>query len=432
MSSNNSSSSLPEALAPVSLRALLDPQHPLFRLAEAIEWARFEQEFGSYYAAELGRPALSIRLMVGLHYLKYLFHESDESVVEKFIENPYWQYFCGCEYFVHELPCHPTSLVKWRQRIGSRGMLRMLKQTIVTAKGEGALKTKEITRVTIDTTVQEKAIAFPTDARLYYKARRILVRAAARAGIKLRRTYTRVAKAAFIKQARYGHAKQLKRARRETKKLRIYLGRVIRDIERKCPEPTPHLAQVLGRAHRIMEQKKEDRGKLYSLHAPEVECIAKGKAHKHYEFGCKVAVVTTSQSGWVVAIGAVHDNPYDGRTLGPAMKQVEQLTEIKPEEVYADQGFKGSAHHPAGVAVYVTGRKGLSRRVGRYLRRRSAIEPVIGHLKADHGLARNYLLGKEGDRINAILTGCAFNLKKLLRYFANLLKDKKGWNWQPA
>jgi IS5 family transposase len=401
-------------------------QHPLYQLAESIDWTRFETEFGALYAEGVGRPGLPTRLLVGLHYLKYLFDESDESVVEKYVENPYWQFFCGGEYFEYELPCHPTSLVKWRRRIGATGMEKLLTETLSTAKRERALNEREIKRVHVDTTVQEKAIAFPTDARLYHKARRALVRAAQAAGINLRQTYSRLGHQALARQGRYAHAKQMKRAGRETKRLRQYLGRVVRDICRKCPHPGPRLQLLLERTGRILKQQRHDTKKLYSLHAPEVECIAKGKAHKPYEFGCKVAVVTTAQTNWVIGIEALHENPYDGRTLAPALEQVERTTAIRPEVAFVDRGFKGSAHHPADVTVYLSGRKRLSRTLKALLRRRSAIEPVIGHLKQDHKMERNYLRGQEGDCINALLTGCGFNLRKLWRFF------KSATSLQPA
>jgi IS5 family transposase len=403
--------------ARVRLRLIVSMQHPLYQLAQATDWAKFESEFGPLYAEAVGRPGLPTRLLVGLHYLKYLFDESDEAVVEKFVENPYWQFFCGGIYFEHELPCHPTSLVKWRKRIGAQGIEKLLTETLSTAKRERALTDREIKRVHVDTTVQEKAIAFPTDARLYHKARGALVRAAQAAGINLRQTYARLGKQALARQGRYAHAKQIKRARRETKRLRLYLGRVLRDIRRKCEQPAPTLELLLERAARILTQQRHDTKKLYSIHAPEVECIAKGKAHKPYEFGCKVAVVTTARTNWVVGIEAVHENPYDGRTLSPALSQVARTTAVKPEVAFVDRGFKGSVHHPADVAVYLSGRKRLTRTLKALLRRRSAIEPVIGHLKQDHKMERNHLLGKEGDCINALLTGCGFNLRKLWRFF---------------
>jgi IS5 family transposase len=412
----------PDDGSKVRLALLVSHEHPLYRLAEAIDWARFETELGPLYAEAVGRPGLPTRLMVGLHYLKYLFDESDESVVEKWVENPYWQFFCGRTYFEHELPCHPTSLVRWRRRLGTAGVEKLLTETLSTAKREQALRESEIKRVNVDTTVQEKAIAFPTDARLYHKARRALVRAAQAASIPLRQTYVRLGQQALARQGRYAQARQMKRARRETKRLRQYLGRVVRDIRRKCPKPAPALKALLERSERILRQQRHDTKKVYSVHAPEVECIAKGKAHRPYEFGCKVAIVTTSKSNWVVGVDAVHENPYDGVTLSPALSQVERVTAVRPEAAFVDRGFKGATHHPEGVAVYISGRKRLTRTLKALLRRRSAIEPVIGHLKQEHKMERNHLLGREGDRINALLTGCGFNLRKLWRFFKEAVR----------
>jgi IS5 family transposase len=399
------------------LKDLLNAEHPLYRLAGVINWQRFEAEFGKLYAEGLGRPALPTRLLVGLHYLKHLAQVSDETVVASWVENPYWQYFCGEQHFQHCLPCDPSSLVRWRQRVGADGVEKLLQETLEAAQRMQALKPAEIKRVNVDTTVQEKAIAFPTDARLYHKARRGLVRLARQLNFRLRQSYERVGKKALARQGRYGAAQQLKRARRETKKLRVYLGRVLRNLERYCGPLRERQAQLLITARRILEQQREDRGKVYSLQAPEVECIAKGKAHKRYEFGCKVRIVTTSQAGWIVGIDAEHGNPYDGATLMPAISQVERLTGVKPEAAFADKGYRGTEHHPEGVAVYLSGRKNLSGTLARLLRRRAAIEPVIGHTKQDHGMGRNHLLGRAGDRINAMLSGCAWNLKKLWREF---------------
>ncbi len=299
-------------------------------------------------------------------------------------------------------------------------MEKLLQETIATAQRQSALKPTELRRVNVDTTVQKKAIAFPTDARLYQKARLVLVREARRTEIELRQSYARVGKRALQKQGRYASAQQLKRARRETKRLRTYLGRVIRDIERKVAaqgqEFSSPLAQLLERAQRIHQQQRTDKHKLYSMQAPEVECIAKGKEHKKYEFGCKVSVATTSKHGWVVGIKTLPGNPYDGHTLKAAHAQVEQLTGVKPTELFVNRGYRGAQHHPAEAQVYLSGRK-LSGTLKRLLRRRSAIEPVIGHLKQDHRMKRNYLQGQAGDQINALLVGSGFNLRKLLRVF---------------
>lgn len=418
---------LQEDLFRMRLTQILNRRHPLYRLADAIDWPIFEKEFGVLFVPDRGRPGLPIRLVVGLHYLKHLYDASDEGVVEVFLENPYWQYFCGQEYFEHEFPCDSTSLVKWRKRVGAEGMEKLLKETLEAARQERVLSVSEMKRVNVDTTVQEKAIAFPTDARLYHKMRRTLVREARRQGIELRQSYERVGKRALFQQGCYGHARQMRRARKETKRLKVYLGRVVRDIERKLTDSngSMEMREKLSRAHRILDQQRGDSKKLYSVHAPEVECIAKGKAHKKYEFGCKVSVVTTSRRGWVVGIDAWHGNPYDGHTLKEAMAQVERLNGKRPLQAFVDQGYRGSDHHPKDVEVFVSGRRGLKPSLKRWLRRRSAIEPVIGHLKQDHRMERNPLLGKEGDRMHAMLSGSAFNLRKLLRAFFLFLF---GWD----
>ena len=403
------------------LRKMLNPQHSLYLLAEAINWQVFEHQFGPLYADGIGRPALSTRLMVALHYIKHLYDLSDDLVLAGFLENPYWQFFCGCEYFQHELPCDPTSLVKWRQRVGAQGIERLLKETIDAAKRHEALKAQEINCVNVDTTVQQKAISFPTDARLYHKARRALVKLSREVGFKLRQNYSRLGKKALFHQSRYATAQQMQRARKQTKKLRTFLGRVLRNVERMVGPLNPKQSELVSISRRIYEQKRDDKQKVYSLHAPEVECISKGKAHKRYEFGCKVQVVTTSKAGWIVGIDAVRGNPYDGATLAPSLKQVEKITGVKPKEAFVDKGYRGSEHHPEGVEVYLSGRKRLSRRLAKLLKRRAAIEPVIGHCKQEHGLERNHLLGTVGDRINAMLSGCAWNLKKLMRALVDRL-----------
>ena len=350
-------------------------------MSETIDWQLFEQKFGRVMKASGGRPALPTRLMVGLHYLKGLYDESDESVVAKWVENPYWQYFCGEQMFQHELPCHPTSLVKWRKQIGTDGFEQLLGQIIQTAMRSTVMKLKEIERVNVDTTVQEKAVAFPTDARLYQQARIILVRAARKRGIKLRQSYVRVGKYAFFNQSRYRVARQLKRARKHTRKLRTYLGRVIRDIERKLPQPDAKMLLLLNQAKQIEQQQRNDSNKLYSMHAPEVECIAKGKVHKRYEFGCKVVFVTTSASNWIVGAAAIHGNPYDGSTLSDVISQTKRLTGVSPKQAAVDKGFRGTKYHPDGLQVLVAGTRTFKGVLRRLVKRRSAIEPVIGHLK---------------------------------------------------
>jgi IS5 family transposase len=307
--------------------------------------------------------------------------------------------------------------VKWRQRVGVEGSEKLLKESLAAAQREAVLTPTEVKRVNVDTTVQEKAIAVPTDARLYHKARQAVIRGARRCNFKLRQSYVRLGKRAVVNQGRYGAARQLKRARRETRKLRTYLGRVLRKVERGKLKLSAKQAQVVSVTRRILAQQRTDHGKVSSVHAPEVECLAKGKVAKHYEFGCKVRIVTTSRRGWIVGIDAEHDNPYDGATLKPALAQGKRLTGVRPEEAFVDKGFRGPRYHPRAVAVYIAGRRNLPPQLSKLLKRRSAIEPVSGHTKQDHGMKRNSLFGKIGDRLNALLSGCAWNLKKLWRYF---------------
>lgn len=401
------------------LDQILSRRHPLFLLANQIDWQFFDKEFGQLFVENFGRPGLPTRLIIGLHYLKHPFNESDESVVERFLENPYWQYFCGFEYFQHGLPLDPSSLVRWRKRLGPDRLEKLLTETLETAKRGKLLTEKHAERVNVDTTVQEKAVAFPTDSRLYHKARRALVRAAKERNLELRQSFEHLGKRAFIKQGRYAHARQLKRAKNETRKLRVFLGRVMRDIQRKCELPDDHLARLLTSAERIFSQKRNDTNKLYSVHAPEVECIAKGKAHSRYEFGCKVAMVTSSKGNWVLAIDALHGNPFDGHTLKQSLAQVKRLTGWEPLHAYCDRGYRGADKEVSDTTVHLAGkkRKSMKRSVWRWYARRAAIEPIFGHLKSDNRLERNHLKGIDGDRMNAILSGCGFNLRKLIRAF---------------
>jgi len=305
---------------------MLDLDHPLAKLARQIDWAAFENKFGAFYTPLWGRPGLPIRLMVGLTYLSRMYDLSDEAVVENWLENPYWQYFCGFEYFQLRFPLDPSSLVRWRKRIGVAGMEFLLQQTLVTAQNSGQLKESSLRQINVDTTVQEKNITFPTDAKLYHRMCTRLVKEARKVGVALRQSYVRVGKRVLLQQSRYAHAQQFKRARGQTKRLKIILGRVMRDVRRKCSEPSGKLSELLTLADRLFAQVKNDKNKLYSVHAPEVECIAKGKAHKRYEFGCKVSVATASRDNWVIGVQALHGNPYDGHTLTAMLQQVVRLT----------------------------------------------------------------------------------------------------------
>ena len=299
------------------LDQILDHRHELFRLAGLIDWECFDQEFGRFYRT-LGRPAKPTRLMVGLSYLQHTFNLSDEAVVQRWTENPYWQWFCGCEYFQHELPCDPSSLTRWRKRLGPEGLEKLLAATIRAGLASGAVRPSSLERISVDTTVQPKAITHPTDAKLYLKALLALVRQAKRHGLALRQAHTRLAKRTAVQVGRYAHARQMRRMRRELKRLKTYLGRVYRDVARKVAGDAglaARFASLLGLTERLLTQERTSKNKLYSLHAPEAVCIAKGKAHRPYEFGSKVAVAVTNREGFVLASKSLEGNPYDGHTL---------------------------------------------------------------------------------------------------------------------
>lgn len=415
------------------LNDLLNPDHPLYVLAERIDWSQFDAAIDACYAEDIGRPGVDTRMMVGLLYLKHAFDESDESVVARWVENPYWQFFCGCAYMQHELPIDPSSLSRWRKRVGAERLEKLLEATIHTALAMKAIRPQEFEKVNVDTTVQEKAIAFPTDARLYHKMRVALVRRAQSLGIRLRQNYRFKSKKLLAKQGRYAHARQMKRAAKMTRQLKTILGRVLRDIQRKAPavqgrivdEP---LGELVALAERLLAQTRTSKNKVYSVHAPEVACIAKGKAHKRYEFGCKASVAATSKSNWIVGAHALDGNPYDGHTLCGAITQIERLTGHSPQDVMVDQGYRGHGYEgPAIVHVVRSIPKRATRALRRMLKRRAAIEPTIGHLKSGNRMDRNYLTGQEGDKINALLSAAGYNLRKLLRWivFAPIF-----WLWQ--
>ena len=396
---------------------MLNMSHPLIRLSECMNWDAFETEIDVIYHDGAGQPPLPTGLLVGLHYLKYTFNESDESVVERWVENPYWQYFCGFEYLQHGLPLHPTNLTRWRNRVGDK-LETLLTQTIELALQTKAMSVRELDHVNVDTTVQEKAVAFPTDTRLYNRMRERLVVAAEGRDIKLRQSYRKVGKKALIMQGRYSHARQMKRAARQTRKLKTYLGRVVRDIDRKATDKDEELGDLLSLAVRLLAQQKKDKNKLYSVHATEVECIAKGKVHKRYEFGNKASFVTTSKSNWLVGAQSLQGNPYDGHTLENALTQVKEVAGRTPKNAYCDQGYRGHGINGTTV-IKIVGRipKRATRATRKWMKRRAAIEPTIGHLKSDHRLTRNYLKGVEGKQANVVLAAAGYNLAKLLAWF---------------
>jgi IS5 family transposase len=342
----------------VELEKLVDLDHSLVHLGMCIDCASFEQALGATYHPTLGAPGISTPLMVALHYLKYQHDLSDENVVAHWVENPYWQHFSGERYFQHRLPIDGSSMTRWRQR---------------------------------------------------------LVKMARRQGLVIKQSYEHVGGRLLMQSSRYAHARQMKRARACTRKLRTQLGRVIREIERQVTEPKEKLARLLETAHRIHAQQRHDKNKVYSVHEPEVECIAKSKAGKQYEFGNKVSVAVSSRGGWFVGAKSFTGNRYDGHTLAEQMKQVENLIGDKISEMHVDMGYRGHDYTGRATVHVDKRRRGRTpRALWRWMKRRAAVEPSIGHLETEHRLERNRLKGVAGDAINAILSAAAMNFHKLL------------------
>jgi len=405
---------------------LIDQRHELVRLAALIDWQAFAAKWSPQFTSTTGRPALPTRLMASLLYLKHAYALSDDDVVERWCENPYWQHFSGERYFRHALPCDPSSLVRWRQRIGEEGCEWLLAQTIEAAKTAGLIKRRSLDVIVLDTTVQPKAIAHPTDSRLLDRARAQLVDEAKKAGIALRQSYSRVGKQAQRQAGRYAHAKQYKRMGREIRKLRTWLGRVIRDVQRKGGEIGGRLKQRLEIAQRLHAQRRDSKNKLYALHAPEVECLAKGKARTPYEFGVKVSVAVTAKEGLVVGMRSMPGNPYDGHTVESQLEQVGILTGHTPRIALADRGYRG-ADTPIGTRLLISHTRRLPVPLKKLLKRRQVVEPMIGHMKTDGLLDRNWLRGADGDALHALMCGAGHNLRMLLRYLRVLCLALFAW-----
>jgi transposase, IS5 family len=414
------------------LDQIIDLKHALVKLRRQMDWPFLEKTCGAVYTDVAGRPPLPTKLMVGLEVLKYAYNLSDERICEAWLENPYFQYFCGEEFFQHKLPFDRSSMTRWRQRMGEEKLKALLQESLAVAVKTEALKPAELTAVVVDTTAPPKNVMFPTDAKLINRARERLVGLAKKHGVALRQTYSRVGKLALIKQQRYAHAKQFKRANKCLRRLKTYLRRTIRDIARKISGDKllkPVFAQPLALSHRVLTQKKRQKApKVYSLHAPEVECIGKGKAHKPYEFGVKVSFATTiapPEGGqFILHAKALPGKPYDGHTLESVIPDIEATTGATLSRILADAGYKGHKTPPGyKFKVYTQGQKrGVTDAIKSLFRRRAAIEPVIGHTKSEHRMERNYLAHQAGDAANAVLAAAGYNFRRLIRWLACFLR----------
>jgi len=396
----------------------LNPKHPLLVLAQKFPWDLFEKEFAKFYAST-GRPGLPVRLMVGLLLLKQLENLSDERVVEAWVQNPYYQAFCGVEHFQWNQPCASSELVHFRKRIGEAGMEKIF-QASVDLHGKAGQERE----VVIDTTVQEKNITFPTDTKLRVKVIGRCWTLAAEEGIQLRRSYRRELKKT-LRVIRFSkkqdEKKQAPAARRRVKTM---ANALLRDVMRKLPESRlTSLREELELYRRAVNQERHDKNKVYSLHEPGVLCIAKGKEHKKYEFGAKAAIAMTKTNSIIVGAKSFSENVYDGDTLPEVLTQIKTVRGKAPAKAFCDRGFRGRKRvGDTDIVLPSTPSSNVSEHAKRTARknfgRRSAIEPVIGHIKNDFRLARNYLKGTIGDAINLLLAATAFNIKKWLNALA--------------
>jgi transposase, IS5 family len=396
------------------LELMLDQRVGLYKLSNTIPWKVFEKSFEKYYSED-GRPAKPIRLMVGLLMLKYLENLSDERVVEVWSQNPYYQYFCGERYFQWGLPCDPSDLVYFRNRIGEDGVKKIFEVSINLHRKD----VEQEVEVVADTTVQEKNITYPTDVKLRLKVIERCWKISEKETVVFEHSYRRKVPE-LLSLLRTRSNRTSKRRNKARLKLRTYAGRLLREIERKLSkEKYAAYEEEIVRMQKILSQRREDKNKCYSLHEPEVSCIAKGKAHKPYEFGSKASIVMTAKSGVIVGARSFKGNPYDGDTLVEALTQVESLIGKRPESCLVDRGYRGRVD-VGGTKIELPKKAKQSesyyhrKKHRKRFARRSAIEPLIGHMKQDHRMARNYLKGSVGDQLNVLLSASGFNLKKWL------------------
>ncbi|AOG22113.1 IS5 family transposase [Acidovorax sp. RAC01] len=438
---------------------MIDLRHPLAVLASRMPWQEIEARVAQVFsrkgragvampdldlfgeqvqrvavASNAGRPRVPLRIMIALLYLKHAFNESDEGVVARWADTPRWQFFSGCAYYEDRPPCDASTLVKFRQLLGEEGVEELLAQTINTAVDLKLIKPQELSRVIVDSTVQHKSIAHPTDSRLLETARVKLVEAAKGVGIDLKQTFAKEGKEQARKAGRYAHARQFKRMRRAIQRQRTIVGRLQREVDRKASAigaaVRQALSETLNKARRIAAQSGQRKAvdgqpKLYAWHASEVDCISKGKARTPYEFGVKVGIASTLKGNLIVGARAFHGNPYDGHTLNEQLEQASILMQdsgAKPATAFVDLGYRGvDADNPDVHIVHRGKAKRISEQDRKLLKRRQAIEPIIGHLKADHRMDRCHLKGETGDRLHAVLCAAGYNIRWLLRMIA-----KKG------
>jgi IS5 family transposase len=400
------------------LEDFIDMNQELVLLSKKIDWSYFEKEFSVHYS-DKGAPSVPIRLMVGCLMLKHLYNLGDERVPEFWIRDVYFQYFCGGVHFEHKFPFDPSDFVHFRNRIGQDGIAKIFAYSVQLHGAEVARKSKFVLS---DTTVQENNTTFPTDAKLCKKVIDNCNKIAEKEGVQQRQRYTRESKQLVRDTYNGMHPKRAKKAKKAKRRLKTIANTQIRELERKMNrEQLNQYGKDLDLYKRVVNQHKDDKNKIYSIHKPFTRCIAKGKAHKQYEFGNKVGLITTGKKGKkiITAIKAFLDNPFDGHTIEPLLEQMEDNALKLPKELAYDRGGKGKTQIK-GVTILIPAKPKISHtryqkeQKRKKCRARAAIEPIIGHLKTDFRMGQNYLLGEKGIQINALMAATAWNLKKMM------------------
>lgn len=404
------------------LADFIDMDHELVALAHQIDWSLFENEFARLYS-DIGQPAEPIRQMVGCLLLKRLYNLGDETLAEAWVMNPYMQYFCGQAYFQHTFPCDPSDFVHFRRRIGTEGMETIFAHSVGIHGKKARCKI-----ATSDTTVQENNTTFPTDGKLAKKVIDRCNRIVKHEELPQRQSYVRVSKQ-LLRDSYYGHhPRRAGKAKKARRKLRTIGGRLVRELERNLsPERQEHYQEFIDLGWQVLSQQRRDKDKVYSLHKPFTCCIAKGKAHKKYEFGNKVGIIVHPNRRIVLSVGGFAGNPNDSKTIAPMLETMERLKLTKPSEVIFDRGARGTKQ-AEGVVVTTPDPPGKSgdgnhkRRMRRRFRKRAGIEPIIGHLKSDHRMEQNYLHGEDSPYRNALLAAAGWNLKKWMQQTRKKIK----------
>ena len=422
-----------ERLFDERLSIKLNPKNKLYKLRDLVNWSELEaRALPNIEIKQFGRNKKDHRVMLALSMLQAMYNGSDSFTEEELKENIYWQYFCGYEYLQKDLDVSEATIRRFRNDLGEEGYNEILKELLRIGLKVGALKKKDLESVIIDTTVQIKNIKHPHDVYLMETAREKVVDLCKRLGIPLNETYAKTFKYKMIKLWKYKEDSKARQRRKIMISLKVRLGRLIRICQRGIEKSKLELSEedgaILSRAKNIHAQsilKKKDKDLykkenkiIYSFHAPEVECIGKGKLNKPYEFGNKVGIVVSGRGNFVLGIKSFHGNPYDGHTLD---QTVLELRKLSPEtsKIFVDLGYTGHNFKEKGKVFTAKTKKTLSNDDKKMQKRRSAIEPIIGHLKNFGRMGRNYLKGVVGDIVNPLISAVGLNLRRI----GNILKE---------